>query len=151
MNAERKILEKWIGRMADSDPEQAAVLRVSEPDPFRNPVAFAVRKGLSQLLEQLSGEMNCDVIDSALDTIVRIRALQDLSPTQAVGFVAELRSLVPELPTTLDRVVLESRIDRLVLAAFNKYAQCREQIVAVRLHEAERLTRMRLRLAKGCP
>jgi len=140
MNPEREIVEKWIERLADLHPQSAAALRALQPDPFRNPVGHAIRNGLSQLWEQIQGDMNPDAIDSALDAILRIRAVQTLSPSQAVGFVIELRAILRHAPATFDLVLLENRIDQLALAAFDKYVQCRDQICAVRLHETERLT-----------
>ncbi|MGA3054051.1 MAG: RsbRD N-terminal domain-containing protein [Candidatus Korobacteraceae bacterium] len=152
MNTDREILEKWIGRLADSQPEQFASLRAPDPDPFRNPVGYAVRESLSQIWQQLLTEMDQNVIDAALDTVLRIRAVQEVSPGQAVGFVFQLRPLIRDLSTTLDLAVLESRIDQLILVAFDKYTQCREEIIAVRFHEAERLRPRRHQLdRKGCP
>ncbi len=141
MNTESEIVEKWIGKLADADPPLSSALRAVDPDPFRNPVAYAIRQSLAQLWEQLQGNMNSDTIDSALDAVLRIRAVQDVSPSQAVGFVIQLRSVLREAPATFDLPLLESRIDQLSLAAFDKYMQCREQAFAARLHEAERLSR----------
>jgi len=143
MNTEKEILEKWIEKLADSHPRNASALRAPKPDPFRNPVGYAVRTSLEQLWEQLQGGMDRDAIDSALDTVLRIRAVQDMSPSQAVGFIIPLRSILRQVPGTFDLALLENRIDQLMLAAFDKYTQCRDQIRAVRLHETERLTRTR--------
>ena len=143
MNPESEILEKWIQKLADSHPQNAAALRAPKPDPFRNPVGYAIRTSLEQLWEQLQGGMDRDAIDSALDTVLRIRAVQDMSPSQAVGFIIPLRSILRQVPGTFDLALLENRIDQLMLAAFDKYTQCRDQIGAVRLHETERLTRTR--------
>jgi len=135
-----EILETWIETLADSHPQHSAALRIPKPDPFRNPVAYAIRQSLTQIWEQLQGDMNPDVIDASLDNVLRIRAVQDLSPSQAVGFVVQLRSILRKAFPTHDLTLLENRIDQLSLAAFDKYMQCRQQINAVRLHEAERLT-----------
>jgi len=143
MNADSEILEKWIEKLADSHPQNAAAPRAPKPDPFRNPVGYAIRTSLEQIWEQLQGGMDQDAIDSALDTILRIRAVQDISPSQAVGFIILLRSILRQVPGTFDLALLENRIDQLMLAAFDKYMQCRDQIRAVRLHETERLTRTR--------
>jgi len=140
MNAESQILEKWIGTLAAFQPENAAAVCQPKPDPFRNPGAHAIRQSLTQLWEELRGNMNSEAIDSALDTILRIRAVQDLSQNQAVSFVIQLRSILREAPATFDLALLERRIDRLALAAFDKYMQCREHLLAVRLRETERLT-----------
>ena len=143
MNADSEILEKWIEKLADSHPQNAAALRAPKPDPFRNPVGYAIRTSFEQLWEQLQGGMDLDAIDSALDSVLRIRAVQDMSPSEAVGFVIPLRLILRQVPGTFDLALLENRIDRLMLAAFDKYTQCRDQIRAVRLHETERLTRTR--------
>jgi hypothetical protein len=140
MNPEREILEKWIEKLAASHAQNAAALCAPRPDPFRNPVAYAIRKSLAELWEQLQGDMDPGAIDSALDTVLRIRAVQDLSPSHAVGFVTQLRSILRQAPATFDLALLENRIDQLTLAAFDKYMQCRDQLRAARLHETERLT-----------
>jgi len=142
MLPQQGIVEKWIERLADSQPQHSAALRTPQADPFRNPVGYAVRRSLAQLWEELLGEMKPEVIHEALDTILRIRAVQDLSPSEAVGFVQHLRPLLRETSTPLDPALLETRIDQLALAASAKYVQCREQIAAVRWHEIERLSRI---------
>ena len=142
MLPQQEIVEKWIEQLANAHPRQSAALYAPQPDPFRNPVGYAVRMSLSQLWEQLLGEMKPEVIDQALDTILRIRAVQDLSPSEAVGFVDQLRPLLRQWPIPMDQALLDVRINQLALAASKKYMQCREQIAAVRLHEAERLIRI---------
>jgi len=139
MDAGSEILEKWIEKVADSHPQSAAALRTPKPDPFRNPVGYTIRHGLAQLFEQLQGDMDASAIDSALDNILRIRAVQDMSASEAAGFVTPLRSILPQAPATSDLDLMNSRIDQLTLAAHEKYMQCREQIRAARCHEAARL------------
>lgn len=150
MHTQSEILERWIEKVADSYPEHSAALRAAKPDPFRNPVGYAIRNGLSQLWDQLLGQMDQDTVDRALDTILRIRAVQDVSPSEAMGFVSDLRPLVCRLPSELNRTQLEARIDQLSLVALDKYRQCREQIVAVRIHETERLTHAHRIARKAC-
>jgi len=140
MKPREEIVEKWIARMTEFHPEQSAALRAPEPDPFRNPVAYTVRKSLAELWEQLCGDMDPDAIDSALDAVIRIRAVQDISPREATGFVVQLQPLLSQLPAEVDRTLLEARINRLALTALEKYKECRKQIAALRVHEVERLT-----------
>ena len=140
MHAGSEILEKWIEKVADSHPHSAAALCTPKPDPFRNPVGYTIRHGLAQLWEQLQGDMDADAIDSALDNILRIRAVQDMSASEAAGFVIPLRSILPQAPATSDLDLMNSRIDQLARAALEKYMQCRDQIRAARFHETARLT-----------
>ena len=141
MNSSSEILEKWIEKVAESHPESAAALRARKPDPFRNPIGYTIRHGLAQLWEQLQGDMDASAIDSALDDVLRIRAVQDMSASEAAGFVTPLRSILRQAPETLDLDLLDGRIDQLARAALEKYMQCRDQIRAARLHETARLTR----------
>ncbi len=140
MTGRQQILERWIGSVADAHPEQAAMLRVAEPDPFRNPMAYALRQSLTRLWEQLRGNMDAEVIENALDTLLRIQAVQDVSASEAMDFLVLLRPLLPPLPEA-DIAILHDRLDRLALAAGEKYRQCREQLAAVRAHEKERSAR----------
>jgi hypothetical protein len=80
----------------------------------------------------------------ALEGVVRIRAVQNFSASEAVGFVLLLKPALraelpagPEIEADLDR-----RIDQIALAAFDLYARCREQIYEVRLREAGRRSEM---------
>ena len=141
MDAGSEILEKWIEKVADSHPQSAAALRTPKPDPFRNPVGYTIRHGLAQLWEQLQGDMDADAIDSALDNILRIRAVQDMSASEAAGFVTPLRSILPQVSATFDLDLMNNRIDQLAQAARERYMQCRDRIRAVRLHETARLSR----------
>ena len=149
MNAGSEILEKWIEKVAESHPQSAAALRTPKPDPFRNPIAYTIRKGLAQLWEQLQGEMNPDAIDSALDNMLRIRAVQDMSASQAASFVIPLRAILRQVPGTFDLDLLDNRIDQLAPAAWEKYMQCRDQVRAARLHEAARLASRRRLIRKA--
>jgi hypothetical protein len=73
--------------------------------------------------------------------------VQDLTPSEAVGFVFLVRSILlganPPRPA-----MIEAHIDRLALMAFDQYMKCREQIAEVRVNEAGR--RMRARPALHC-
>jgi hypothetical protein len=148
MSPEREILEKWVGRVADSYAAQSAAVRAPEPDPFCNPVGFLVRRSLSQLWEQLLGEMDPVVIDRALDAVMRLRAVQDISPGEAVGFVVQLRPLLQELPAERDRALLAGRVNQMAMAASDKYAECRQQIATIRVHEMERSVHQRRTIAE---
>ena len=73
--------------------------------------------------------------------MIRIRAVQDLSPAEAVGFVFDLKPIVRKIlgpepaPAAKDEIDLEEKIDRLALAAFDVYMKCREQMWSIRARE----------------
>jgi hypothetical protein len=137
MLTQPEILDEWFRRTLATYGEGTAQLLLSETDPFRNPVGHALRSGLQMALEELFGEMNRERIATALDQILRVRAVQDLTPSEAVGFVFLLREILAEHERAAD-AALDTRIDQLALAAFDLYLACREQVAAIRQKEGNR-------------
>jgi hypothetical protein len=143
MITRRAIVEQWFARAAETYPSQTARFLMGEKDQFRNPVGHALRDGLAILLQQLLGDMDLAHIEPALDAIVRIRAVQDFPPSQAVGFVFLLKQILRELPAGEEVAGLDRRIDQLALMAFDKYMQCREQVAQIRAEERGGIFRLR--------
>jgi hypothetical protein len=148
LTAQREaILEAWLARTADTYPPQAAQLLRQQRDPFRNPVGQVLREGLPALLDVLLGEGDLAAATPALDRVVRLRAVQDFTPGEAVGFLFLLKGVIREVlgawgghagAPTGPIEGLEDRIDRLVLLGFDRYAACREQMAEIRVNEARR-------------
>ncbi len=135
MIAHGPILEQWIASTIQSYPPASVPFLSGENDPFRNPVGHTVRESLTTLFEQLRGNMDTKRIAPALDAIIRIRAVQDFTASQAVGFVFLLKPILRELAEKNEQALLHDRIDRLALMAFDKYMQCREQVAEIRARE----------------
>ena len=142
MASSDELVEQWFVQTLESYPHLASPFLASEKDPFRNPVGNALRSGMAILLQELRGNMDAANIAPALDKIVRIRAVQDFTPSEAVGFVFLVRSIL--LGTNPPRpAMIEAHIDQLALMAFDQYMKCREQIAEVRANEAGRRVRVR--------
>jgi hypothetical protein len=138
MSRAEPILEQWIARTIESYPRAVVAFLSGTDDRFRNPVGCTLQASLTTLFEQLRGDMSTAHIDPALEAIVRIRAVQDMTASQAVGFIFLLKPIVHELAPDNDRQMLNERIDQLALMAFDKYMQCREQLVDIRVREGLR-------------
>jgi hypothetical protein len=142
MASSDELVEQWFAQTLESYPHLASPFLASEKDPFRNPAGNALRNGMAVLLQELLGNMNTANITPALDQIIRLRAVQDFTPGEAVGFVFLVRSILrgtdPPRPA-----MVEAHIDQLALMAFDHYMQCREQIAEVRAKEAGRSMRVR--------
>ncbi len=134
MSAERAILERWIDRTLKSYPAGMLSFLDGEQDPFSNPVGHALRENLATLLHEMMGTMDRESVTRALDPLVRIRAVQNFSPADAVGFVFGLRAAVFEVSGAVPDS-LQTRIDELALMAFDQYMSCREQIFELRAKE----------------
>ncbi len=128
------LLEKWFEQTLATYASQTLRFLHGEKDPFRNPVGHILRANLATLVEEITGQMNAARIQAALENIVRLRAVQDFTPSQAVSFVYLLRDILPkESPSDVQR-----RIDELALLAFDLYMKCREEIYDIKAREARR-------------
>jgi hypothetical protein len=136
---------RWLDAILAGYGELTASRWRREKDPFRNPVGHTLATRLPALLAAVArdGELP-EGAAAALEEIVRIRSVQDLSPSRAVGFVwllrdvlrAELGPAAAAHAEELERV--ERRIERLGLAAFDTYVALREQVFRLRQEELKR-------------
>jgi len=132
------VVQEWFERTLRSYPGQTVGFLRGEKDPFRNPVGHTLREGLGVLFDEILGEMDEARITAALDAIVRIRAVQDHTASQAVAFLFLLKEVLREKSPAADLAALENRIDRMALLAFDLYMKCREKIYEIKAEEAKR-------------
>ena len=137
------ILSKWFDRIVDTYPEETARFLRKERDPFANPVGRSIRDGMAGIIDRLFKGGEPSEITPFLDEIIRIRAIQDFSPSQALSFIFDLKEIIREELLGENRgveflkqlMLLESRIDDLASASFDVYAGCREQLYKIRIKE----------------
>jgi hypothetical protein len=140
--AERKraVARDWLALTIQTYPRQSTQFLLHETDRFRNPVGQTLKDGIPLLVDELFGDMNSGAVRQALEGIVRIRAVQNFSAREAVGFVFLLKQILqPELSVGgAMGLALDRRVDEMVLAAFDLYVQCRGQISDIQVNEARR-------------
>jgi RsbT co-antagonist protein rsbRD N-terminal domain len=136
----RLIAERWMESIFRSYPAQSAQTMLHGQDPFRNPVGHAFLEGVPVLCDELFEAMDERRIVPALENIVRIRAVQDFSAREAVGFVFMLKKILREQSCdgAEDEPEIADRIDRMALMAFDLYVRCREDIHEARMGEVRR-------------
>jgi hypothetical protein len=145
----KQILEKWFHLMINTYPAETAKFLKREKNPFANPVGRSIHEGISGIYDQVVGGIDHDALSPFLDRIIRVRAVQDLSPAQAVAFVFDLRSLVREEfeneireneVTSEELSLFDSTVDALALLSFNVYTECREKLFEIRVEEIKNRT-----------
>lgn len=140
------VLGRWLEDVLAAYSPDAAAAFVRQKDPFANPVGHSVRVGTRAILEAVLEGGSVEELHGPLEDIVRIRAVQELEPSQAVGFVfrlkdairAELGDAGSEPRLRADLTELERRIDEVALAAFDLYVGCREKVSELRVNELKR-------------
>ena len=145
------ILHDWLTLTFRTYPEQTSRFLHRDQDPFRNPVGRVLGDGLPVLLDELTGAFDQDRVAPVVESIVRIRAVQDFTPSQAVGFFFFLKQIIRErrLDSVEPPAALFRRIDELALMAFDSYMRCRELTYEIKANEAKRRLFVSERMASG--
>lgn len=150
------IIDRWRELVVGTYPAQASRLLDRTRDQFRNPVGHAINESVVELYDGLVGEGPVSDLREAVDRVVRIRAVQDFIPSEAVGFVMQVKQAVRDEAraggiSAQDEMALrhfDARVDELALLAFDVYSSCREQMMVIRSRALERRTSHLLKLAQ---
>jgi len=150
----KAILKKWYHLVLDTYPSQAAAFFRKNRDRFENPVGARIYEGIEGLLDQILSEPDPQKIDHFIDKIIRIRAVQDFSPAEAVKVIFLLKKAIKEvLKDELkadfmeEFLLLEEEIDLFALKAFDIYMGCRERLYHLKVEEWKSKLYMLLRKA----
>jgi len=139
------LLTRWFHLVLEAYPKETARHFKNDKSQFANPIGHNIHEGLDAIYDELIQEMNEEQLYKALDRILRIMAIQDITPSQAVLFLFKLKNVVresvaKELKTgkLIDQLfAYEEKIDQAIHLAFNIYIECRETIYKMRLHEVK--------------
>lgn len=139
------VLDKWFDAVVSTYPPDTKRFLKKQKDRFANPVGTTLYREMEGLYRELLRGEDREKASAILDRIIRIRAVQDFAPSEAVGFLfslkdiirSEVRSEIEERDLEDELHELDSRIDGLVLLSFNIYMQCKEKVFEIRVREAQ--------------
>jgi hypothetical protein len=142
------LLTSWFDRIIDTYPAETAKFLKNQKDRFANPVGQAIRGGIEEIFQELLADGDVEKLSGFLDTIIRVRAIQDFTASRAVAFVFSLKSVIrdgikeqPLTPNLSEELTtLESQIDSLALIAFDIFMQCREKLYDIKANEMKNMT-----------
>ncbi len=140
---QQQIVDLWTERTLDSYAEPGFFKQVR--DPFANPVGSLVRSALLRLFELLRTGAELGALARSVDQVVRIRAVQEFTASQAVVPFLELKWVVKEVlaeealrPALLAQInEFDCAVERMALLAFDQYTLCREQLYRNRVRELQ--------------
>ncbi len=146
---------RWLELILETYPVDSRDFFQKQKNRFLNPVGAALSRQVEALLGWLLTPEADHGVTDLLDEFVKIRAVQDYTPAQALGYILFLKDAIrqvlsadlrtPELYREL--LELEARIDRLLLAAFNVFMHSREKIYEIKANSARRESYLALRRA----
>ncbi|HUL22487.1 MAG TPA: RsbRD N-terminal domain-containing protein [Thermodesulfobacteriota bacterium] len=148
------ILKRWFDLILETYPADTVTLMKREQNQFKNPVGATFSREIETLFKKLCEGVQNGEGQASLDAILKIRSVQDFSPSKAVGFIFHLKKAIEEtLRSEINREqnieawrALQSRIDALALQAFDLYMDCREKICQIRVNQAKADREMALRM-----
>ena len=146
-----RIIDEWFQIIIATYPPEAKKLFSNLKDSFNNPVGSTAIKSMTEVFDLLLKDGDSpDTLKKSLDPLVRIRAVQEFTPSQALHFIVELKrvvrdSLGRELKEAGGRLqeevgAFESQIDTLLLIGFDIYMGCREQIYSYKANHVKERT-----------
>ncbi len=143
------VLKRWFDKIVETYPQDASGHLRKQKAQFANPVGYTITEGIEGLYESLLTGLIPDEVATLLDGIVRIRAVQDFTPSEAVSFIFMLKKAVREelrqeisqqAVSSEELTAFEATVDDLALYAFDLYMKCREKIYEIKANEARSAT-----------
>jgi hypothetical protein len=145
--AEKKatILHRWFEIILETYPSDTREFLQNKKNRFTNPVAHEISAGIEGVFNQIVSGGKQEEVTPFLDKVIRIRAVQDFPPSQALAFMFELKRLVrEELATaTKDETISEAlseferKVDETGLLSLDLYMKCREKLYELRIKEVK--------------
>ena len=144
-----EIHDRWITRTLATYPEGGVAALTKQKDRFANPIGYNIRHALTSMYKHFCGTVELEKALVALEDLIRVRAVQEFTPAEAVSFLFLLKEAVKEensnkktdealgLSEWLD---FEQRIDAIALRVFDMYMANRERVYKVRINELKRGT-----------
>jgi hypothetical protein len=138
------ILERWFHLILETYPANTATMMRKDKNQFTNPVGSTLSREIEVLFKNLCEGSQDEKCQASLDSILKIRSVQDFSPSKAVGFIFLLKRAIGEIlkneickESVMDEwLKFQSKIDDLALQAFDIYMNCREKICEIRINQA---------------
>lgn len=153
----KKIVKAWFQGVIDSYPPKTSEFLAGQKDQFANPIGANLARDLDNIFSELLRDESTEALFTAVDGIIRVRAVQDFPPAAAVKCFLMLKKIVRQNIGTQIRdqdlinelAVFDDKVDQLMLVAFEAYMKCRETIWELKAKEAQHRTRNLLRRKAG--
>jgi len=156
--AEKKpaILNRWLDVITETYPAETSVFLKKHKDQFSNPIGYTLAQSTEAVLDELIEGADAEKSASILDTVIRIKAVQEGAPSGALLFIFLLKGIIREMlgqsaeerSVAEELVLLESAIDAVALRAFDGFIKCREKIYELKANETKNMTYRLLQKAR---
>ena len=137
------IIKNWTTRIFDTYVSETSSFLSKDKDQFSNPVGFTISTNAEKIVDEIISDRDLTSIKILLIDILKIRAVQEFTPSEAVGFINPLKDVINnELKDDLhddllfhELIDLYLFLDQVTLIAFDIYSELRETVYRIRLKE----------------
>lgn len=140
------LLRRWLREIFEPCGPGTVMTLPAGGDRFTDPVGYTISNNAAHLLDALIKGDDPEASRGCLEKIIRIRAVQDLTQSQAVGFMTGLKTVIRSL--VMEEVTrhglmeelneLEQRIDCLGHISDELYVNLKRQIRELAIKEAKK-------------
>lgn len=140
-----EIVNAWTDAVFNTYALETTGFLRTQNDPFANPVAHTTREAAGVVYDAVAGEdVDPAQVKKAIDRFVKLRAVQDGTPGQNLGVFLLLKPILRKMvlprcsgsdALTSYYLEAESRLDSVMLLAFDMYTADRETIAESRIKE----------------
>ncbi len=134
----KALLNQWVEITIGSYSSETARVLAKDSNRFDNPVGAVTKETLEAVIDLLCDGFDRDDMEKALDPLIRIRAVQSFTAADAVAFLFSLKPIVENLLKEKNLQEFHQAVDEIVLAGFNRYMKCREDIFLLKATESKR-------------
>jgi hypothetical protein len=144
-----RILNIWIDRTFQTyQPEMVRFLKGNK-NPFANPVRETLINSLQSIYDGILSFKITDEFYPELEAIIKLRTVQDFTPSESLSFLFLLKTIVREEIGPTDSLAISSeefhrfdnKVDDLIKLSFDIYTRCRKKIYEIRIAEIKAQSR----------
>jgi hypothetical protein len=143
-----EIQSRWFNEIVETYPAETSQFLKNNKKQFANPVGSSLQQGIEGIFDGLANDASHETIAPFLDKIIRVRAIQDFTPSQAIQFIFDIKYIIRDVLRDEirkndfyeDLLSLESKIDDLTALSFDIFMQCREKLYEIKSTELHRMT-----------
>ena len=138
------LLEAWFQQVIHSYPPESVKYFERYKETFNNPIGSNIYNSLNNILLEFEGAGRYEQFYQEMQMIMRIRAVQDMTPSKEVAFIMAFKDVVKkELAGELAHNEITSseledffeELDALALMGFDIYTESRELIFKMRIDQ----------------